>query len=330
MEEKRFVDCTTPVTQGEAYGIISKISEQPLAIPLIKLFQRASDENSYRKTTSTDPTLYGTPNVKGVDASLSIMQRHFPRNHVRVDFYVGSIDDLDHEFSRSDLYNLARIHAGPQRTGIWAAGSGDQMAQGIDVIVNDISLPSNNVRWMLEHLSWFSIITGEYLDRSQQPKFWTGDKRKTGILDKTLLSKFDKGKEYVRLAMHSPDTSVKLSHFNSAINCFETVDKERKDEKDRYALYSAAAAYFAIGAFYATMKDPKADWCIDQALDYCRTILNCETSLDLAGKTAILASEIHIGLGAKDAALLIISQVKRRFPLDSDAYKQIVELEKRL
>jgi hypothetical protein len=178
--DKKFLDNALPVSQEEVKGIFSKLAAMPMASPLVRLFQRASDEKTYVQTRlkgEHDCGIYSAPNLDGLFASLSIRQLH---EYVSVTFYPYNLANLEPESERYGHYALAEIVAGPRQTGVWAAGYGNQTAHGImlDVTKNGLALPSKEARWMLEHLSWFSVITGEYLSLHQQPKFFTGSKER--------------------------------------------------------------------------------------------------------------------------------------------------------
>ncbi|HSU73021.1 MAG TPA: hypothetical protein VLJ21_04185 [Candidatus Binatia bacterium] len=174
--ETSFIDGTLPVSRDEARGILAKLSEKPMTMPLVKLFCRASDEKSYVKTKNGRLGLYGAPNISGIYSSLSIQQCH---ENVLMHFHPCKLEHLEREDERAGYYDLACIYTGPKTTGIWCYGKGDQMAHGVSLeLKRELLLPSKEVRWLFDHLSWFATIMGEHLSLREQPKFWTGDKER--------------------------------------------------------------------------------------------------------------------------------------------------------
>lgn len=173
------INHTKLISKNRAKSLLSKISEAPMALPLVKLFERLSNPENYRLGEGEYLGIYGSPNNKEIRATMILKQKN---DYVNLDILGKNIEEITYDTEDSflirDFYKLTEIYARPKTTGVWAYGFGYQKTYTIKVnIPNQIILPSKRYMWLFNQLNWLAMISGEFC-LNDQPKFWDGSKEK--------------------------------------------------------------------------------------------------------------------------------------------------------
>lgn len=175
MTRKKAIDDSIPISQDKVREILRRASELPMAIPLVKVFERATDPETYRLGRRGKPCIeiYGGTKDKDIRASIVLKQGE---KYVSLDFLNWPLEELPSLEELSTHSKIAHISTGQKRTGEWLYGKGNTTTYEIMVKVGrELYLPKKETTWFFNLMSWFALTSEEFcLGSSNQPHFYTG------------------------------------------------------------------------------------------------------------------------------------------------------------
>lgn len=162
--EKTALDYTKPTSEAEAIRVLDSISRYPLASPLVKLFERASNPRTYRLSDWGYPEIFGDSKEREIKLSLRLTQQH---DYVELNFLGMPIKRIPHPSKITGSDRMIEIFARPRGIDNESYGRGNKNVYAIMIRFNKrLILPSRKARYIFNLMNWFSSIVAEFCESS--------------------------------------------------------------------------------------------------------------------------------------------------------------------